>query len=195
MKKRVNLFSKKQQQQPIPVAAFTIRSYGLLFMCICVFLSAVAGGLFFFQQQRLNVLTQDLDRLERTMEANGEIQGSIVFFVNKKEQLKKFLKDDAHFEIYYEALNKAIDDSQTGAQLVSFSLTITRDTNFVIGFSDFESSQRLLEYIEDAAFLDNFDGLTLRQFVIVDALPGQTSSTSFQLSFSGKFKEVENAQN
>lgn len=139
-------------------------------------------------------MTEDLKRLERTMDANGEIQGNIVFFVNKKEQLKKFLLDDAHFEIYYDTLNEAIANSQTGARLVNFSLNISRETTFIIGFSNFDSSQRLLEYIEGKAFLDNFEQLTLRQFAIVDSLPGQSGNTAFQLTFSGKFKEVKNAQ-
>lgn len=191
MKKRVNLFSKKKQQQPIPTIAFAIRSYGLLFMCICIFLSIIAGVWYYFQAQKLDALTRDVDRLNSQMKANDAIQGNIVFFANKKEQLKTFLKDDARFELYYYLLNDAIKKSGTGATLVSFSLNLNRDTTFVVGFSDFSNSKQLLDYIETEEFLSNFDSLSLSQFAINPSLITQTDATNFQLSFQGILKKNE----
>ena len=95
MKKRVNLFSKKKQQQPIPSSAFAIRSYGILFICICIFLSIVSGIWYYFKYQEYEKIAKDVVRLETTAKANTQIQGSIVFFVNKKEQL------DAYVDIKY----------------------------------------------------------------------------------------------
>lgn len=188
MKKRVNLFSKKKQQQPIPTAYFTLRSYGLLFMCICIFLSIVSGIWFFIVNQKYTALVEDTERLQNQTRANDRIQGNIVFFVNKKEQLKGFLKDDAQFEMYYKLINDVISRSQTGATLINFSLNLQRETSFILGFPDFDSAKDLFAYIETEEFLNNFESLSIRQFSINN--PGQVrTNTDFQLYFSGILKE------
>lgn len=158
-------------------------------MCICIGLSLVAGGWYFFQAQKLTQLENDVTRLKSTVSANGQIQGNIVFFVNKKEQLKTYLEDDANFEYYFKLLTEAIEKSGTGAVLVSFSLNQARDSNFIIGFSNFQDSKKLLDYIETEAYLANFEKLILSRFAINQGLGGTQTNSSFQLTFSSKFKE------
>ena len=137
MKKRINLFSKKKQEEPIPTLSMTVRSYGLLFLCICAALAVIAGAYYFYQLQTLTKLQTDVDSLATLSRQSDKIQGNIVFFINKKEQLKTFLKDDNHFEEYYQLLQDTLAESKTDAAILSMDLTLTKETNFVISLKDF----------------------------------------------------------
>jgi hypothetical protein len=185
MKRRINLFAKKKQEEPIPTLSMTVRSYGILFLCICVVLSLIAGGYYFYQLQNLNRLQSNLNDLQLLSQQNGKIQGNIVFFINKKEQLKTFLKDDNHFQEYYDLLKGTLKESNTDAILVNMDLTLTKDTNFVISLKDFATAQRLLDFIESPQFLENFEALSLESFSINNS----QGSSDYRLSFRGKFVE------
>lgn len=183
MKKRINLFSKKKQQEPIPTMSQTIRSYGILFLCVCMFLSSIAGGYYFYQQQILTKVTNNVDSLKQVSRQNDKIEGNIVFFINKKEQLKTFLKDDAEFEKYYSLLQGVLADSKTDATLQSMNLTLDKSTTFVITFKEFSTAEKLLTFIESPSFLSNFDSLSLASFNISNS----SATTAFQLNFRGTF--------
>lgn len=185
MKRRINLFAKKKQEEPIPTLSITVRSYGILFLCICAVLSLVAGGYYFYQLQNLNRLQSNLSDLQLLSQQNGKIQGNIVFFINKKEQLKTFLKDDNHFQEYFNLLKGTLKESQTDAILVNMDLTLTKDTNFVISLRDFATAQKLLDFIESPQFLENFEALSLESFSINNS----QGSSDYRLSFRGKFNE------
>lgn len=191
MKKRINLFAKKKQEEPIPTLSMTVRSYGILFLCICAVLSALAGGYYFIQLQTLTRLQSNVNDLQLRTQQDGKIQGNIVFFINKKEQLTTFLKDDNHFQEYYDLLKGTLNESQTDAILVNMDLTLTKDTNFVISLKDFATAQRLLDFIESPQFLDNFEALSLESFSIANS----QGSSDYRLSFRGKFKEDLSKEN
>ncbi|MCX7996886.1 MAG: hypothetical protein N2691_04005 [Patescibacteria group bacterium] len=192
MKKRINLFFRKKQQQPIPVMAYTVRTYGILIACICFVLSIVAGAGYYVQLQRLRNAEADVKDLTRRVNANTEIKGEIVFFINKKEQLKKYLADDAQFAQHFYLMTDTLKEASTDAVLKSFDINRTKDVYFDISFTDFENSQKLLDFIEDRKFLDNFVSLRLNNFNVTSR--SRRSDDIFTLSFSGKFKESLNAR-
>jgi hypothetical protein len=130
-------------------------------------------------------LQANVSDLQLLSQQNGKIQGNIVFFINKKEQLTTFLKDDNHFQDYYDLLKGTLNESQTDAALISMDLTLTKDTNFVISLKDFATAQRLLDFIESPQFLENFDALSLESFSINNS----AGSSDYRLSFRGKFIE------
>lgn len=189
MKRRINLFSKKKQQQPIPTFAYTIRSYGILVMCICFVLSIVSGIAYYVQYQKLMEMNDVVSGLEQQMAANDQIQGNIVFFINKKEQLKSFLKDDAQFSKYYNLLQDTLKKANTDAVISSVDLSVGKNVAFVIRFTDFENSEKLLNFIETPEFLDNFQSLTLQSFTVTRAAVG--TENVFQLQLNGQFKDDE----
>lgn len=183
MKKRINLFSKKKQEEPIPELSTTVRSYSLLFLCICVVLSFIAGGYYYYQLQTLNKLEEDVNNLKLATKQEDKIQGNIVFFINKKEQLKTFLKDDNHFQEYYELLQNILAESKTDASIQSMDLSLEKNTTFVINLKDFSTAEKLLNFIESPAFLNNFENLSLASFNI----SSNAGSSTYQLNFRGKF--------
>lgn len=190
MKKRINLFSKKKQQEPIPTLAITMRSYGILFTSITVVLAIISGIILYFQYQQLRQLEDEVAQLQQFISSDAQIQGNIVFFVNKKEQLRKFLQDDADFEKYYTLLQNQLSQSGADTKLETMSLDLQGNTNFTIQFTEFDSSQRLLDLFESREFLDNFEILKLQSFMV-----GQQSTGVFELKFGGKFKKATNETN
>jgi hypothetical protein len=161
----------------------TVRSYGILFLCICFVLAIAAGAYYFYQQQALVKISEDVDNLTLLTKQDGKIQGNIVFFINKKEQMKTFLKDDNHFQDYYKLLQNILSDSKTDAIIQSMDLTLTKDTDFVISIRDFTTAEKLLDFIESPKFLDNFQSLSLASFSISNS----NGSNTYQLSFRGQF--------
>lgn len=190
MKKRINLFSKKKQQEPIPTLAITLRSYGILFSSITIVLAIISGIVLYFQYQQLNQLDTEVSQLQQFISSDSQIQGNIVFFVNKKEQLRKFLNDDADFEYYYTILQEQLSQSGADTKLESMSLDIDGNTSFIIQFTEFDSSERLMNLFESETFLNNFEILKLQSFMV-----GQQNTGVFELKFGGKFKKQGNEAN
>jgi hypothetical protein len=188
MKTHINLFSKKKQQQPIPVLAITLRSYGILYACICIVLSLISSGLFIFQSQKQQRIENEVANLQTFIKQNDKIQGNIVFFINKKEQLNTFLKDDNNFEMYYRLLSEILERSGTTAQLSSMSLTSNKSTDFVINVNSFDSSQKLLEYLESSQFVRYFTFLSMDSFSL-------SREDKLELKFRGQFLEETEQKN
>ena len=182
MKKRINLFSKKKQQDPIPTMAIAMRNYGLLFTSITIVLVIIAGGVYYFQLQKLQKLEQEKAQIQQFISADSQVQGNIVFFVNKKEQLRTFLKDDSNFEEYYNFLLKELSDSGSGARLISMDLDTAGVVSFTVRLTRFEDTQSLLRLFESQPFLSRFEFLRMQSFKVG---PGDTAE--FELQFGGKF--------
>lgn len=182
MRAHINLFSKKKQQQPIPVLAISLRSYGILYACICIVLSLISSGLFIYQSQKQQEVENEVANLQTFIKQNDQIQGNIVFFINKKEQLNTFQKDDNNFETYYRLLIEILERSGTTAQLSSMNLTANKSTDFVINVDSFETSEVLLEYLESSQFVQYFSYLSMDNFAL-------GREDKLELKFRGKFLE------
>lgn len=182
MKRRINLFSKKKQQQPIPSQAITLRNYGILMTIICMVLTVAAAGYYYYILEELRDYQSQVRTVESGTKLNTDIQGNIVYFISKKDQLNEFLKDDIDFQVYYSLLRDVLDSSGSQTTLTQMTLGAERDTAFVIQVPSFSEGQALVSYIESETFLQYFDDLTMSSFVV-------DSGNELELRFRGKFKD------
>jgi hypothetical protein len=192
-KKRINLFSKKKQVEPIPTGATQLRRYGILFACASAVLCVISAGVLVYQIQRRDNLVTQLEQSRQLINQEDEIQGRIVFFVNKKEQLKTFLKDDANFKRYYDLLRNTLLGASDDSRLEDLDLGKNRDVFFTVTFTRFDSTEALLELVESKQFLDNFESLTLESFYITTIPTSSSRGDVFELQFRGIFKELPEA--
>ncbi len=187
MKTRINLFSKKRQTQPIPVQAYRLRNYGILTVIISVLICMGAGGFYWYQLQELNRLTAEVQRTKQIVAASNDVQGDVVFFVNKKDQLNTFLQDDIDFAIYFRLLQSIIADAGVEAELVSMNLEPSLESNFIIAIGSFEDGESLMSFIESESFLQYFESLTMNSFRI-------GLSDRLELQFRGQFVDQTDDQ-
>lgn len=187
MKKRIDLFSKKKQQQPIPTQAVTLRNYGILVICICIILTILTGSYYYYIQQELEDYKAQVATIENATQLNTEIQGNIVYFITKKDQLNEFLRDDINFEVYYSLLRSILDQSGSTTTLSQMTLGEERDTSFVIQVPSFNDGESLMSYIESEDFLMHFEDLTMNSFAV-------DSGNELELRFRGKFKDREETE-
>lgn len=184
MKKRIDLFSKKKQQQPIPTQAITLRNYGILVSIICAILTVAAAGYYYYIQEELKDYQAQIRTVESATKLNTDIQGNIVYFISKKDQLNQFLKDDINFDVYYGLLQDILQRSGSSTTLSQMTLGADRDTSFVIQVPTFADGAPLMSFIESENFLQYFETLTMNSFAV-------DSGSELELRFRGKFKNQE----
>lgn len=184
MKQRINLFSKKRQKQPIPVQAYRLRNYGILTVIVSVLVCIGAGGFYWYQLTELERLTAEVNQTKQIVAASDDVQGDVVFFINKKDQLNTFLLDDISFAIYFRLLRDIVDRAGVDAELVSMNLEPSLDSTFIIAIPSFEDGEALMEFIESNAFLQYFESLTMNSFRV-------GLSDRLELQFRGTFVDQE----
>lgn len=114
-----------------------------------------------------------------------------LFYIQKKYgDLKTFLKDDASSLSYYRLLTEALKESSETAMIKSFSIDKSRKASFTIGFNSFPELNSFFKFIESEIFLNNFEAITLKSFSLAGAQ--DTASVNYEISFSGRFKNVQN---
>lgn len=114
----------------------------------------------------------------------------INYLEQKYQDLKKFLKDDAFSSYYYNLLNSAINQSSEEASLKSFNIDKSRNVFFTVNFLNFDNLRGFLKFVESSIFLDNFETLSLKSYLISGA--NENTKESYELSFEGKFKLLNN---
>lgn len=187
MKQRINLFSKKKQTQPIPMQAVRLRNYGIVTMIVSIIVCIGAGGFYWYQTQELNRLDQEVQQTQRIVNQNDQVQGDVIFFINKKDQLTTFLQDDINFALYYRLLVEIIDGANVEAELKSMNLDESLESSFIITVPSFEDGEPLMEFLESENFLQYFDALTMNSFRV-------GTRDTLELQFRGTFVSQEDPQ-
>ncbi len=184
-KKRINLFAKTTRS---PVSFFLTEkailyasSVGiLLFIVFLIFIVLSIA-----QKNRINGLLNQKQGLLNYIVENKNNEVETTYFLLKKEQLKKFLKEDAEFLPYYKILDNSIKSSSNAAVVQSLTIDKNKQTQFSIQFLNYESMYNFFKFIESDIFLKNFEMLELTAF----SLSAQKESTKgYMLNFQGKFR-------
>lgn len=115
-------------------------------------------------------------------------EAKINFIQKKYLYLKTFLKDDASSTPYYQLLSDAIKNSSQAASLKLFEVNKNREASFTIIFSNFDKLMEFLKFAESKEFINNFENISLKNFVIIGK---KDSNESYELSFSGKFIPIK----
>ncbi|MFW5703245.1 MAG: hypothetical protein ACOCXQ_00215 [Patescibacteria group bacterium] len=185
MKKRIDLFTKKKQVQPIPTHAVSLRNYGILVLIVSVLFSIGSGVIYYLQLESLDQVNSEIRGLESFISRSDDIQGNIVYFITKKDQLTEYEQNDIHFRTYYLLLTGIIAQSDTTSELTQMTLNQEKETNFIVSIPDFEEGEPLLGFVESEEFLQYFDSLTMNSFTV-------GTGDRLELRFRGKFAEENN---
>lgn len=185
MRQYINLFTKKKQQQPIPVMAQRMRMYGIIFLLLSLVMLGVTIGYYIIMLDERSQVQERLERTQALLNPNDEIMGSIVYFINKKSQLDNYEQDDIEFPYYYRTLRDTLSQAETPITLKTMTLTRDRSTSFSIEFQDIASAKTLMAFIESDEFLNKFEALSMSSFSVGASLD---ESDFYTLRFSGRFK-------
>lgn len=115
-------------------------------------------------------------------------EAKINYIQKKYIDLKTFLKDDASSTPYYQLLSDAIKNSSQTASLKSFEVNKDREASFTVIFSNFEKLMDFLKFAESKEFINNFESISLKNFVVIG---NEDKNESYELSFSGKFVPIK----
>lgn len=115
-------------------------------------------------------------------------EAKINYIQKKYLDLKTFLKDDASSTPYYQLLSDAIKNSSQTASLKSFEVNKDREASFTVIFSNFEKLMDFLKFAESKEFINNFENISLKNFVVIG---NDQKTESYELSFSGKFVPIK----
>lgn len=127
--------------------------------------------------------------LERSIESE-----KLLVISDKIKFMKSLLENkDARFLLYYRTIEDIVkrvkneSTSSAAIQIDNFELDNNRNTKFELTSTDFNSYLQLLDFIDEAKFLNLFENLTLTNF----SLTKGEENNSYSLKFKGKFKRLD----
>ncbi len=195
-KKRINLLVNREDYQKYE-NYFEQLKLSAAVLTVVLFMLFISFYLFLKNKFNLyeNMNLQKKTYLQLLTERRAD-EAKINYIQKKYLDLKTFLKDDASSAPYYELLSNAIKDSSTlltinsseSASLKSFEVNKNRITSFTIIFSDFNKLMDFLKFAESQTFINNFENISLKNFVVVG---DKEKKESYELSFSGKFIPIK----
>lgn len=194
-KTRINLLTSREDYFRVERSIQLVR----LIVVIYTFAFIIGVFIFVFLQYRQNKDLQDLIDQKRILLSSlnnyKDQEAKLVFVAKKVQSYDKFLLDDARFLPYYNLLNKTLKSTSetsvgsSSATLASFAIDKERVVTFELVFGGVTDMIDSFRYIESEDFLKNFDQLSLNGLTV------GADQTENSLSFSGKFKEINEKTN
>lgn len=190
MKKRINLLVKQKDYLKIE-SYFKILRYST-FVIVAIFIVYIA---FYYYLQMMqskqlsNLLNEKNGHLNYFIQNKG-VEASLMYFAKKQKNLQEFMKNDVKFLPYYKLLTDTLKYATTEAALDDINIDKKRNTEFTVSFQDYDAFRNFFEYIETDTFLDKFNTLVLKNFSTI-----KTQKSTYKLTFSGSFKEIDEIQN
>ncbi len=187
-KTRINLLVNREDYQKyenfferlkLSTAIFTL----FLFIIFIFFYLTIRKKFNTFEQMNLQKKTY----LQLLTERRPD-EAKINYIQKKYLDLKTFLKDDASSTPYYQLLSDALKNSSQTASLKSFEVNKDREASFTVIFSNFEKLMDFLKFAESKEFINNFENISLKNFVVIG---NEEKNESYELSFSGKFAPIK----
>lgn len=188
MKRRINLFQKKERTDPLSLYATRIRKV-ITFLGVGIFLAFnIVIFLLIGVRRKYDVLIAKKSQYLQFLLVEKEVEANMRYFKSKQTQLNTFLKDDAHFLPYYRILKESLDATSINTSLDVIDIDKNRNTRFVVKFINYDEMLLFLKKMESGDFLSNFSSLSLQSF----SLNKQVSKKgSFQLELRGQFNELK----
>jgi hypothetical protein len=193
MKKRINLLSRHKNVGISEELAQRVRLIGTIIGIVLFlgFISTVVLQILLFQENQ-KLLEEKRGLLEYLLQ-NKPYETKFAYFNTKTAQMKKYLQDDAEFYPYYTLLNNLLNTASQGAALQKMNIDKNKFTQFSIKFNSLENAYTFIRYLESPFFLDNFNDLTLNSFSLIQT--DNSIAKNYELTFSGKFKLIQNGKN
>lgn len=194
-KTKINLLTSREDYFKVE------RSIQLVRLIVVIYTFAFIIGVFIFvffqylQNREIQELIDQKKVLLSSLNNYNDQEAKLVFVAKKIKSYDKFILDDARFLPYYNLLNKTLKSTSetsigsSSATLSSFAIDKDRVVTFELTFDSVIDMVDSFKYIESDDFLRNFEKLSL------NGLTMDTSRKDNSLSFSGKFKEINEKTN
>ncbi len=189
--KRLNLFNKTTNRNVTSIIADKTIFYSTIVGAILFVAFIVLIVLTITTNSRVSTATQEQKQLVEYLSQNKTAEAQTTYFLQKKDQLKTFLKDDAAFLPYYTILKNSLPPATSSATIQTMKIDKSKKTEFLITFINYDDMYRYIHYVESEDFLRNFESLKLTTFSL-NQLGGVKG---YQLHFEGKFMNLPEVVN
>mgnify|MGYP001115218612 CR=1 FL=1 len=191
-KKHINLIATTADYQKLEIIFRNLRIATLVAFFAAILISL---GLYIVVENQNKIMTQILNEKKILLQGekyDQEKEAKLLHFKKSFEKFDQFLKNDANAFLYYQILNSTLSQATQSALIKNFKINKNREADFIVIFANFDEMLNFLRFDESKGFLDKFDHLILKSFSMIK---GESLINNYELSFSGRFKNLHETQN
>jgi len=171
-----------------------------IFTFVISILVTFSFTVFFLANSRLVKQIEELDleknQLLTGLQKNKKNEATLVFLTKKLDLTNQYLDTDTKFISYYNLILSNVNVGTGAATLDSFEIDNSRASNFKVVFKNRSDMLNYLKFAESDGFLRNFEFLTLTNINLNPQGSAENpDSPTYQLSFSGKFSQINESRN
>lgn len=185
MKKHINLLYGKTDHERVERLVFYFEVLTYLFGIV---IAVVVGFIIFAKLQRKrqydSLLLAKANFIKDSL-SRSDIETKAIFINDKASAVQGFRAEDINFLPYYRVLKRYMPIASDSAAIELISFDNQKNAKFVVNFTNYDIFLDFLKSIETENFLSIFDNLKLDSFTA-----SEFEGVVYQLSFSGKFKPV-----
>jgi len=166
MRKRANLLLQKKDYFKLEKYFYYFRGFTVGFGIVSIIILIIIVYMMIslrLENDRINLQISDN---QKYINKNADIKTGINYFNQKNNLLSEILKNDVNFLPYYNKLNEFIPVSTEEATISNVNFNNKREIGFTMNFNSYEEFISFLGALQDRAFLEIFDKLTLESFSI-----------------------------
>jgi len=183
-KKRINLFGSQFDYLQTEKKSYYIRLFTVVLFFLFLFILLLVNVKLIYDKKQLDNLFAQKKILLENQQENVDDEAKIRIIFNKYQDLQNFLKEDANFLPHYQLLISTLKTATPEPTVLSFKIDKQKNTEFILGFSNFDQMIKFLTFIENEDFLNKFETLILSGFSL--------NQSKLELSFKGKFISLKN---
>jgi len=191
-KTRINLLTSKQDYYRLENYFGLFRKFLIGYCVTLVLIVFSLAGYRVYQATQINKLNQTKKEILTQLASRQTDEVKLIKLSKKLNSFHTFMKDDAKFIPYYELLLTTLKSSSQSATLQEFNIDKSRTMNFKLRFSNFGEMVSAFQFIESPDFGKNFEKLDMVNFI---GKGGTETGATYELSFEGVFKPINEAQN
>lgn len=186
MRKRINLFSKKNQKEAMPLLSARNRLYATIAGIVLFVVFLIINVFQFSLQKQVTSLEQKKSETYAYLLSVKDLEAKAQILTQKETQLQTYLKDNVEFIPYYNSLTQIQLVASDSAKLGAISISKDRLVEFSYDISPGTSLIELVKVIESSVFLEKFEYLTMSSF----SLGSAELAKGYKFVFKGKFKPI-----
>ena len=183
-KKRINLLGSRFEYLQIEKQFYYVRLLTVVLFFAFLFIFLLTNLRLLEDKKQLDQTFAQKKVLLENQQENVKEEAKIKLLFNKHQDIQNFLKEDSHFLPYYQLLIASLKIATPEPALLSFKVDNQKNTEFILGFSNFDQMIKFLSFIENEDFLNKFETLVLNGFSL--------DTSKMELLFKGKFISLKN---
>ncbi len=182
MKRRVNLFARREQTSQLTLRFSQVLKGGLIGGAIMVLVLTLFIGGFFILNDQFGSAQNSLSQIKRYILLNQGFSQQIREFNFKHSALQSFLEQDAEGYLYYDLLKGLFEKTQAREQLIEFSIDNSQKVSFSVQFENYEDALLFIQEIEAPSFTEPFQSLSIGSFSVMNS-----GDSLYELTLDGVF--------